>query len=83
MASFVPEPIEKCAVCGVAQQHGSIVVPDPVHDLRKVEPERAVREQLVALEVAGEEPLAEREGLILVQLVEAGPAPRRAPGIRR
>ena len=64
-------------VRGVAQEHRSAVVPDLVHDLREIEPERAVREQLVALEVAGEELLAEGEAVLLAQLVESGAAPRR------
>ena len=64
-------------VGGVSQHDRAAVVPDPVHDLREVEPERAVREELVALEVAREQPLAEGEALVLGQLVEAGAAPRR------
>ncbi len=59
----------------VAEEHDPPVVPDPVRHLREVEPERAVREELAAAEVAREELLAEREALLLVHRVEAGRAP--------
>src|SRR4029453_8170541 len=52
-------------------------LPRGVGDLREVEPDRAVGEQLATLEVAGEEPLAEREPLVLVELVQAGASPGR------
>ena len=59
----------------VAEQDDVAVVPGLVRDLREVEPERPVREELPAAQLVREQLLAEREALLLVQLVQ----PRGAP----
>ena len=48
----------------IAEEHDASVVPDGVRHLREVEPDRAVREQLAAAEIAREQLLAERERLL-------------------
>src|SRR5262249_39083474 len=60
----------------VAEQHDVPVVPGGVAYGREAAPERAILEQSVAPELVGEEPLDERERLVLVGLVESGAPPR-------
>ena len=62
-------------VRGVAEQDDVAVVPGLVRHLREVEPDRAIREELSASKLVGEELLAEREALVLVHLVESGATP--------
>ena len=47
-------------VRGVAEQHDVAVVPAPVADPQEIEPDRAVGEQAVPVEVVGEERLRRR-----------------------
>ena len=59
----------------IAEQDDVPVVPRLVRDLREVEPDRPVREELPAAQLVREQLLAEREALLLLQLIQ----PRRAP----
>ena len=67
IASLVPEPIEKCAVC--AASPSSTTFPWRQRALRtvtKLIQQRAVLDQAVAVEV-GEQLLADREALVLAR----------------
>src|SRR5919197_664580 len=66
---------EVCGVGCVAEQDDVPVVPRLVRDLREVEPERAVREQLPTAQLVREQALTERKALLLVQLVQSGRTP--------
>ncbi len=59
----------------VAEQDDVSVVPRLVRDLREVEPERPVREELAPAQLVCEQLLAEREALLLVHLVQARALP--------
>ena len=88
----MPEPIEKCAVCAASpiSTTGTLlpfdldaVRPVLADHARKADPVgraaqvRGVADQLVAVEVLGEELLAEGDGLGLLHLVEAVGLPHR------
>ena len=68
---------EVCRVRRVAEDDHVPGVPGLVRDLREVEPERAVREELAPTQLVGEQLLAEGEALLLVHLVQSGAAPDR------
>jgi hypothetical protein len=63
-------------VRGVSEQHDVAVVPALVAHGREAPPDRAVREQRVALQVVGEERLAVRDRVLLGRRVEARALPR-------
>src|SRR6267142_3290767 len=60
----------------VADQHDVAMVPGGVADRREAAPERAILEEPVAPQLAGEETLDEGDRPILVGLVETGAPPR-------
>ena len=84
IASFVPEPIEKCAVCAASPSrttlpscHVSFVT------FGKSSQSERFEKQLAPAQLVREQLLAEREALLLVHLVEAGARARPSPGTRR
>src|SRR5439155_15999093 len=64
-------------VGGVADEDDVLPVPALVPDRREAAPQRAVLQNRMAFQLAGEEPLGERHGLVLARLIEAGSPPRR------
>ena len=61
----------------ISEQDDVPDVPRLVRDLREIEPERPVREELAAAQLVREQLLAEGQALLLVHLVEPGRAPHR------
>src|SRR5262245_2432830 len=66
---------EMRGVRGVADQHDVLMAPAVVANGGKAAPERAVLQEAMALQLLGEELLAEGQGLILVRVVKAGTPP--------
>ena len=62
-------------VGGVAEQDDVAVVPAPAADGDEADPQRPVGQQLVAVQLGGEQVLAERDALGLAGLVEPGRPP--------
>ena len=83
IASLVPEPMEKCAVCAaVSDQHDIAVVPALASHVIEIEPCRTAQMpgitlQWMTAEIALEQPFAEGYGVF----VRAGVEPVRGPGL--
>jgi hypothetical protein len=61
----------------VPEEHDVAVVPAPIAHPQKVEPDRAVGQQVVPVEVVGEEAFAEGDALALAHRVQPRPPPGR------
>ncbi len=82
IASFVPDPTEKCAVCAASPMRTTLSIDPPlVADAQKVQPIAAaqmgaVRHQPVAVKIPPEEPLAKRDRFAGIRRIESVRAPR-------
>ena len=89
IASFEPEPTEKCAVAAASPSSTTLLMaPAFAQHAIEIEPRRTaqvtrIRHQLVAAEILGEDFLAGRDGFFGRHPVEAGARAMSLPNIRR